>query len=251
MVKVGCCGFPGGMRRYFKRFSLVEVQSTFYNLPRADTAKKWKSNAGENFEFTVKAWQAITHPPTSPTWRRGRVNVSPETVMHYGFFNSTNEVFEAWTRTQEICAILEANICVVQCPASFTATEENIRNMRSFFSRIDRNGLSIAWEPRGASWTHEKVRLLCEDLNLIHCVDPFAREPTAFSSNGIVYFRLHGCPPGWKMYNYQYTDEDLKWLKEKCEGLEAAGLKAYILFNNIYMEEDAERMIFLTRTGQI
>jgi uncharacterized protein YecE (DUF72 family) len=30
MVKIGCCGFPEGMKHYFSRFRLVEVQRTFY-----------------------------------------------------------------------------------------------------------------------------------------------------------------------------------------------------------------------------
>jgi len=33
-VKVGCCGFPRGMKRYFSQFRLVEVQQTFYKPPK-------------------------------------------------------------------------------------------------------------------------------------------------------------------------------------------------------------------------
>ena len=32
-VKVGCCGFPVSMKRYFQEFRVVEVQKTFYKPP--------------------------------------------------------------------------------------------------------------------------------------------------------------------------------------------------------------------------
>ena len=38
-LKVGCCGFPGGMKSYFEEFKLVEVQTTFYNLPKVETVQ--------------------------------------------------------------------------------------------------------------------------------------------------------------------------------------------------------------------
>jgi len=240
MIRVGCCGFPGGMKGYFERFRLVEVQGTFYRLPRVETAERWRSAAREDFEFAVKVWQGITHPPTSPTWRRAGVQVGPEKQERYGFLRPTEEVFEAWERTREICRVLNSRICLIQCPASFRAVQVNIRNMREFLSRIDRGGLTIAWEPRGASWTDGEVKSLCQKLDLTHCVDPFAREPVFFSK-GTAYLRLHGRPPGDRMYYYRYTDGDLRWLLEKCRGLEAEGLEVYCLFNNVYMGEDAER----------
>lgn len=172
MIKVGCCGFPGGMKKYFEKFELVEVQSTFYRLPRVQTAERWRGTAQEDFEFAVKAWQALTHPPTSPTWRKAGIRVSPEKTDRYGFLRPTEEVFEAWERTKEICNILKAKMCVIQCPASFQATEQNIQNMKGLLSKIDRGELTIAWEPRGRTWTDEKVRSLCEELDLTHCLSP-------------------------------------------------------------------------------
>jgi len=44
-VKVGCCGFPRGMKHYFSQFRLVEVQQTFYKPPQVETALKWRQQA--------------------------------------------------------------------------------------------------------------------------------------------------------------------------------------------------------------
>ena len=69
-VRVGCCGFPVSRPRYFKSFGVVEVESGFYQPPKPSTAERWRSEAPEGFQFMVKAWQLITHPPTSPTYRK-------------------------------------------------------------------------------------------------------------------------------------------------------------------------------------
>ena len=70
IVKVGCCGFPISKNKYYDEFGIVELQTTFYNIPREKTLLKWREEAPEDFEFIVKAFQGITHPMSSPTWRR-------------------------------------------------------------------------------------------------------------------------------------------------------------------------------------
>lgn len=232
-IKVGCCGFPGGMQRYFQDFEVVETQSTFYDLPGQETAQGWRQKAPENFEFSIKAWQLITHPATSPTYKKAKVTIARDKEKNYGFFRATEEVFFAWKETLRICEILEAKVALFQCPASFRATEENISNMREFFNSIERKNLRLAWEPRG-EWRSATIKSLCKELNLLHCIDPFV--DNLAHKDEIVYFRLHGSQ-GKKMYYYKYTLRDLGYLLKKCR--ETKAQEVYCLFNNISMREDA------------
>lgn len=219
------------MDAYFKKLPLVEVQKTFYSLPKPETALRWREKAPGDFEFALKAWQLITHSPRSPTYRKAGIKVGkPE---KYGFFKPTREVFDAWDKTLEISSLLEAKIAVFQCPASFKSTRENIENMRAFFSTISRGSLACAWEPRGM-WGNDVIRELCEELDLVHCVDPFIRAPVTLG--GVVYLRLHGYE-GRRMYYHEYTLGELKGLLDKCSRLRAA--KVYCLFNNIKMMKNA------------
>ena len=39
----------------------VEIDSTFYRMPSLKTIEGWKRATGENFKFTIKASQQITH----------------------------------------------------------------------------------------------------------------------------------------------------------------------------------------------
>ena len=115
-VKVGCCGFSRGMKDYFSQFKLVEVQQTFYKMPKLDTAMKWRREAPADFEFTLKAWQLITHPSTSPTYRKAGIKVPSGAEGHYGFFKPSDEVHEAWEETMRFAQALEAKVIVFQCP---------------------------------------------------------------------------------------------------------------------------------------
>ncbi|MCD6411777.1 MAG: DUF72 domain-containing protein [Thermoplasmata archaeon] len=237
IVKVGCCGFARGMERYFKEFKLVEVQQTFYKIPKLDTIEKWKRRAPEDFEFAVKAFQGVSHPAKSPTWRKSGIELKGD--EKYGYLQSSEEVFESWRKTLEVCKILDTKVCIIQLPKTFN--EEMKENAENFFSKIERDGLNIAIELRG--WKDESIRELCEKFDLIDCRDPFSSMPTFLSSKGIAYFRLHGSPPGKKMYSYKYTNDDLMELKRKIESIDAK--EVYVLFNNVYMFEDAKRFMKL------
>src|SRR5579884_761496 len=234
-VRVGCCWFPVGRERYARIFQLVEVQQTFYQMPDRALLQRWRAQLPPPFEFTLKAWQLITHDATSPTYRRLREPLSRRQLRRCGSFRPTDEVHQAWERTREAAHILQARVVVFQCPSSFRPTDENLRHLRLFFSQVQRDGLALAWEPRGA-WEPELIRQLCAELNLVHVVDPLVNLPVA---GPFRYYRLHGIGG----YRYRYTDADLDRLAALCEGPEVV----YVLFNNVNMWEDAQR--FLKRLG--
>lgn len=235
MLKVGCCGFARGMKEYFDHFRLVEVQQTFYRLPQAKTALRWRQSAPADFEFALKAWQLITHPPSSPTYRRAGVSIPREREGDYGFFRPTAAVLEAWQRTREVAQALRARVVVFQCPARFVESPDNVANMRRFFTLAGGRDFIFAWEPRG-EWHEATVRALCQELDLVHCVDPFQR---ASLHGHPRYFRLHGGPG----YRHRYTDEELAWLAG-----EVGQHDTYVLFNNLGMFEDALRFQALLET---
>ena len=240
-VKVGCCGFPVAQQKYYQAFPVVELQSTFYKLPRESTLERWRGTAPSGFEFVVKAWQVITHPSTSPTWRRANLTLDPKKAARYGYLRPTTENFKAFSRTLEACRILQARICLIQCPPSFHATLENVRNLTRFLTKIDSRGLILAWEPRG-NWLEkpELIRKLCDPLRVVHVVDLLRHDPASPAS--LAYCRLHGIGKRDVNYSYRYTDADLEQLTRKLSSLEKLGCQeAYVLFNNVSMYEDAKR----------
>ena len=59
--------YPKGLRsseyltEYSRHFDTVEVDNTFYRVPRKETLNKWKEQTPENFLFSAKFPQVITH----------------------------------------------------------------------------------------------------------------------------------------------------------------------------------------------
>lgn len=232
-ILVGCCGFSTSRKKYFQTFSLVEIQQTFYQPPQECIVKKWKEEAPPGFHYSIKCWQLVTHPPTSPTYRKLKIKLKNE--ENYGFFKPTEEVFSAWQKTEEVAQQLNAKVIVFQCPASFRPEKDNINNMRIFFNQIKRKDYIFCWEPRG-NWDESLIKEICEELNLVYCIDPFIQ-----SSKGgeINYFRLHGKP--YYNLHYKYTDKDLNQLLKFCDQKEN-----YVLFNNLSMFDDAVQFQKLT-----
>ena len=228
-VRVGCCGFRSSRESYYASLPAVEIQHTFYQPPQLATLRRWRDEAPKGFEFTIKAWQLITHESRSPTYQRLKRELSGAEKASAGSFRPTPIVREAWEVTRLCAKALGARVVLFQCPASFRPTGDNIENMQWFFSEADRAGLTFVWEPRG-DWPGELIKDLCKDLDLWHVVDPFsARTLTPRKC----YFRLHG-RGGWR---YSYEDGEL----EELYSMLPRGSRSYVFFNNVEMRGDALR----------
>lgn len=236
-IRVGCCGFPVAQSKYYQQLQIIEVNQTFYQIPELKTAQRWREQAPKDFEFIVKAWQLITHPANSLTYRRLREKIPEPKRKYYGSFNQTDEVMEAWHRTYEFGQILKAKIYLFQCPVSFRPTLTNITNISKFFKSFNRGGLTFVWEPRG-DWPDDVVVKLCRDLNLVHCVDPTRNKPLY---GHIRYYRLHGTYEGNRIiYDYEYSLTELN----KILALADRQL-TYVLLNNSTMWSNAIKFLKL------
>jgi len=231
-MKLGMCGFTIGAASYFRQFGVVEVQQTFYDPPPLATVQKWRAQAPEDFEFTMKAWQVITHFGTSRTYRRLRRNFTDSERADAGGFRLNATTAAAWQTTLEAAHALRATSILFQCPASFKATDENVAAMHNFLTSIERpSGIRLMWEPRGP-WPDDLTLSICRDLGLVHAVDPFIRPSL---TPELLYWRLHGN----RSHYANYTDEELQqiidWLPQDSV------VEAYVLFNNIPRVHDVKR----------
>ncbi|MEM5778646.1 MAG: DUF72 domain-containing protein [Candidatus Aenigmatarchaeota archaeon] len=234
MIHIGCCGysymrpseffgenwkksFRSVLQAYVKLFDSVEINSSFYKIPKISTAEKWRKEANEinkNFIFTVKASNIITHID----------KFSGRSVW-------------AFNQMKEICKALNAKILLLQSPNSWKPSEENIEKMESFFNKIKREKITITWEPRGKWWDEPNlIKEVCKKFNLINCVDPFRNEALYFGKEKIAYFRLHGFGL-LSMYHYNFSKKELEGLKEKIKSLYVREI--YIMFNNAWCYSNA------------
>ena len=228
-VRVGLCGWTMSQASYVRRFPLVEVQHTFYEPPPDGVLARWRAAVPPGFEFTMKAWQLITHESGSPTYRRLRRPLPNSARGQVGAFRSTPPVLAAWQRTLECAAVLRATAVLLQCPKSFRPTPDNVSRLRAFLAAVQRPDARLLWEPRG-SWPASLLTELCRDLDLVHVVDPMQAETVTPEQT---YYRLHGTTGS----RHVHTDAELRRLRDLVDGRPSP----YVLFNNLPRVADAER----------
>lgn len=253
-ILVGTCGYqrfdPGEgwkdeyeskLQAYSETFPVGELNRTFYELPQVSTAERWRREASEGFEFTLKAWQALTHPWQSPTWNNHRDAVPDDRTDEVGLLQPTAFVKDAWEQTRARADALEASVVVLQTPPSFECTDEHEANMRELLTSIDRGDLALAWEPRG-DWpdSPDRIRQLCADLDLIHVVDLMRTEPVA--DHSVAYTRLHGLNEDPYDYDYDYSEAELEDLAGKLHEFARSRERVYCMFNNFEMYDNAREL---------
>jgi len=225
------------MKKYFEDFDTVEIQQTFYKILDIKLLKKWRKMAREEFIFNFKAFQGITHPYTSKTWKRSNVDIS-KFKEKVGYLKPTREVFGFWKKMVEYADVLNAKVIVIQLPESFKSNNENWGNAEKFFRNIERKNFEIGVELRG--WNEDDIKKFCKKFDVIDVCDLLLRLPVVSTKTS--YFRLHGSYKNGKInYYHQYTDEEMKKMIEKIKKLKSKEI--FVYFNNVFMLNDSKRFI--------
>ena len=208
---------------YSRAFNFVEVNSTFYEIPKIDTVKSWRRIVPEGFEFSVRCNKTLTHEL---------------------YFEPTSEAFSILDEMVQICHLLKAEILHFQTPPSFYYNEANCDRVKDFFLSAKINNLRLALEIRSPTGLTPVLGKMLQDLNIIHCVDLLKGVEPAYKSD-ILYTRLFG-----KGYHNicQPLDSELKHIDESAskEGIK----KAVITMHSNRMFKDAARFRIYKETGE-
>lgn len=218
-IKVACAGwtvakehaalFPAEgshLERYARLFPAVEINSTFYRLPKAETVVKWKDAVPPDFRFAVKLARDITH-----YGRLARLESLPVFLERMSLLEEKHGPL------------------LVQLPPSLVFDTEKVmlffETLRSMFPG------QVAVEPRHPSWFKEGVEEMLAPFQLTRVA---AEPPMAYLGDvpgwwdGLDYYRLHGSP---RMFYSSYETEYLKALQEQLI-LAAASKPVWCVFNN-------------------
>lgn len=240
-VVVGCCGLAGmGLKDYVDKFHAIELQSTFYKLPRLSTVQRWRKIAPELI-FTLKAFQGITHPPDSPTWRRSRKELEGVDPSEVGLLTVSKFTKSCWKETERVAQILDARAIVIQLPPKYDYSSKNISRLVEFLSEVSTERIP-AVEFRNVSWFDrlQEARAAIAPWDGVVVTDPLKVNPP---DQPLQYHRMHGSG-GLVNYKHRYMDEELERLWESVREK-----RAYVFFNNVAMKEDAEK--FLLKTSHV
>ena len=194
---------------YSKIFDTVELNTTFYNLPKVGTVENWAKKSPNDFIFSVKFPQDITHK------KIGKQPVDEEDLMAFFY----------------VIAPLEKKIgpILVQFPPSFKFDLELLEDLLALLPSRD-NRYTV--EFRDISWVTSKTYKLLEEYKVAYCiVDEPKLPPDVIVTTDFAYIRWHGRNKRhW--YNYLYTKEELEEWVLNIEKIQDEVKTVYGYFNN-------------------
>jgi uncharacterized protein YecE (DUF72 family) len=204
--------FPGEgthLQRYARRFSCVEINSSFYRPHRPTTYARWAASVPSEFRFSLKVPKEITHA------RRFADCAEPLDR----FLAESSHLGE------------KRGVLLVQLPPSF-AYEAGLASAFFALFRERYDGL-LACEPRHSTWFTAEAEAALRGFAIARvaadpAVVPGAGEPGGWDR--FVYYRLHGTP---RVYYSSYDDAALRAISD-C--LSAAAVPAWCIFDNTAMD---------------
>jgi uncharacterized protein YecE (DUF72 family) len=219
-IRVGCSGwqykhwreifYPKGLAQarwfgfYAEHFDTVEINSSFYHLPKASTFEKWRDQAPPGFCYAVKANRFITQAKKLLDCEEPMARMMAAT-RHLG---------------ERLGPIL------YQMPPSFAL---NLERLESFLNLVPKD-ITNVFEFRNKSWYVDETFALLDRHGASFCVHDMRGSASERIAVGqAAYVRFHG---GVGKYWGRYCDEKLmawaQWLVDQAR----SGRTAWAYFNN-------------------
>ena len=225
---------------YAEHFDTVEVNSTFYRPPDPRVTRRWVEQTPPRFEFSVKLYQAFTHPGMRGRGTPKEKGVSPIPGPAAADFDAFLAGLDPIASSGKLGMLL------VQFPASFHRTEEAHTYLGALLSSL--KNFPLAVELRHRTWSDalaDTEALLGEfDASWVQIDEPkfrfSIRQNPRRAGKGRYYLRLHGrnAANWWKhdspddRYNYLYSPEELDQFATAVRDAGSRVEKAYVYLNN-------------------
>ena len=237
MFYCGTCGFsyedwlnvfyPQGLPHrewlsyYAREFNSLELNSTYYALPRPSVISSMAGKTGEGFMFAVKANQEMTHT------RQQDADI----------FKAFINVLQPLVETRKLGCVL------AQFPYSFGFSLENREYLKKFHGWME--GLPMVIEFRNSAWLNRRTLNWLSSNNIgFCCVDeprlPKLLPPVAEVTSDIGYVRFHGRnaqkwwhhDQAWERYDYTYSGHELEEWIPKISLIGKKAKDTFIFANN-------------------
>lgn len=189
---------------YASLFNSIEINASFYRMPLARTIQKWSNEVPDDFRFTFKIHQSVTHELP------GRFKLHPIPAF-----------------MDAISATRKRGCLLVQLPPKFGP---DLVQLAALLTALQPYGWQLAIEFRHQGWYREEVYHLLRSSNAAmvwHDMQKSAA-PLILTARQ-VFIRFHGPEPG---YRGSYTDDYLQEYAIYIQEWLAEGITVYAYFNN-------------------
>ncbi|GEJ59061.1 DUF72 domain-containing protein [Anaeromyxobacter diazotrophicus] len=190
------------LARYAAEFPTVELNATFYRLPRPEAVARWRAETPDDFVFAAKGSRYLTHMKRLLDPRPG--------VARY---------FEPVSRLGPKLAVV-----LWQLPPRWSA---DAARLDAFLAALPR-GLRHAVEFRDARWYDEAICEVLDRHGAAFCEHDLVPRPPPRLTGGFRYLRFHGTTG---RYRGRYGAEALAPVARDLARSAARG-DAFVYFNN-------------------
>ena len=189
---------------YARHFDTVELNTSFYRLPRPEAFDGWRRRSPEGFAFAVKASRYLTHVR--------RLNEPKEPLERF------------WSRARRLAD--RFGPVLYQLPPRWTPNEERLA---TFLAAVPRDHPQ-AVEFRDRRWYRPEVNSMLGEAGVALCLhDMPGSAPPTERVGPLVYLRFHG---SGARYGGRYSDESLSTWAERIGAWAADGFPVWAYFNN-------------------
>lgn len=197
---------PGAMLpHYLRDFDTVELNNTFYQLPKEESFDTWRDCVPDDFLFAVKGSRFITHMIKLKDAARGLSNFMPRAERLGGKLGPI-----LW-----------------QLPPGWKV---NVERLEEFLEALPRNH-QYAFELRNETWMTDRVLEVLQRYNAAFCIYELAgyHSPIELTADW-TYIRLHG-PTAFK-YQGSYSDAQMDAWAKRLVGWRKSLRSIYVYFDN-------------------
>lgn len=190
--------------KYSETLDTVEINSTFYRLPKEQTFLNWAKKAKPGFIFALKMWRVITH-----------LKRLQEPERYLPVFIERAKLLK-----EKLGPIL------IQLPPGIRI---NVKKLSEFLSHLPRD-IKFAIEFRNTTWFIPEVEELLKEKNIGFCIFHHPKlDCPKWVTSDFVYLRYHGYN---SLYRGDYPDSFLKKEAEFVVRELSSGLSVFAYFNN-------------------
>ncbi|HEY9746142.1 MAG TPA: DUF72 domain-containing protein [Oculatellaceae cyanobacterium] len=192
---------------YAEHFNTVEVNNSFYRLPRLAVVRHWAETTPPGFLFSVKGSRYITHIK--------RLQIDSESLER---FLAAIEPFRKMSKLGPI---------LFQLPGRWHV---DLARLEAFIHLLP-EGYLYAFEFRDPNWLVPEVFQLLKERNIACCIYDFKglQSPVVVTAD-FVYLRFHG--PGKTPYTGRYSHRVLQEWSQRIREWLQTGLNVYCYFDN-------------------
>jgi uncharacterized protein YecE (DUF72 family) len=191
---------------YAERFDTVELNTTFYRLPSAGTARGWAAQAPKGFVYAVKVGRFGTHRKKlrdADRWLPRHLAVAQELGPHLG--PNLLQLPPRWRRDAP------------RLDEMLAAAPSEVR---------------WAVELRDPSWLHDDVLAVLERHGAALCIHDLLADHPWERTTDWTYVRFHGPRAREEPYRGRYTGRRLWRVADRLDAVLDEGCDVYAYFNN-------------------